>query len=726
MRKILVSLFIFLTTTLGLHPLSAAGRAPQKALNAAAKKADHISKSTKKTAQKCHSSHHKKKCNNTKLCPKKFKLPKVDVATEPVQCPGAMVYNKVDGRIYYSNGSIWLPLEDAIPAPSHISVDPNIAPNGVTQFNTIQAAIDSLGNQKIVNTIISVANGTYPEALNLSSILSSDAAKLVIQGDLRDIVGCGINHGSFWNVGGSGPVGGISSNGSAILAGLAGTATLSVTGDATTVPPTASPDFVACGVVAGDQVLIRHNDGTFATYVVAAVAPTVLTFTSNLAVNVNAAGAALCVIPKVEIAPPIGSPAAILQGTQLTLAGLFINSPAGVAGIRVYPYSNTAFDNVLMFGSSGLIANPATSASNFAHPALTTLGGRNFGSTFFFNGTGTAITIQNYGTFVPANSLIAARPGGRVLISAMSLIAGGNTRFLSNISVSSRSYLATIFGNLDIITQAGTGLYLEYGSLATANTGRWRIMGTPSGAPNIGIDCHDSRVVLKLAPVSFSSNDANFVPIRIGSQSVGGENADVSMNLGSITMTSPGPVAQVLNGSRLSITSVAGPLSLGSATSGFQVYNNSVLTWNATNITPLTSSTGILFDISRDSSLVMPSASPNRVLSNFQTIFNFDDNSKGSLNNVTCTTTAGGINLVVSNMSRVELGTATFTLPISGSNTGIATSFGGFVGKKGGAVITNSATSAISATSCAYGTGPAFPISGNPCYYDSGLIQVTP
>lgn len=677
-------------------------------------------------AEHAQRSHSKKRCNKCILCPKKFKLPRVDITTTPVECEGAMVFNTTDGFVYYSDGTNWIALEDKVPAPSQIIVDPVLVANGVTTFNTLQSAIDSLGNQKIVGTTISVANGTYPETLNLTSILSSDSSKLVIQGDLRDIVGCGINHGSFWNVGGSGPVGGISANGSAILAGLAGSATLSVTGDATTVPPTASPDFIGCNVVAGDRVLIRHNDGTFATYTVAAVAPTVLTFTSNLAVNVNAAGAALCVIPKVEIAPPTGSPAAILQGTQIKLAGLFINSPTGVTGIRIYPYSNTAFDNVLMFGSSGLIANPATSASNFAHPSLTTLGGRNFGSTFFFDGTGTAITIQNYGTFVPANSLIAARPGGRVLISARSLIAGGNTRFLSNISVSSMSYLATIFGNLDIITQAGTGLYLEYGSLATANTGRWRILGTPNGAPNIGIDCHDSRVVLKLAPVTFNSNDATFIPIRLGSQAVGGENADVSMNLGSITMTSPGPIAQVLNGSRLSITSVAGPLSLGSATSGFQVYNNSVLTWNATNVIPSTSSTGILFDIRGDSSLVMPSASPNRLLSNFQTIFNFDDNSKGSLNNVTCTTTAGGTNLVVSNMSRVELGTATFNLPTSGSNTGIATSFGGFVGKKGGAVITNSATSAISATSCAYGTGPAFPTSANPCYYDSGLIQVTP
>lgn len=543
-------------------------------------------------------------------------------------------------------------------APPVITVNRTAVPNGYTIFNTIQAAITSLDSKRIVDTQINVAPDTYPESINISSILSSDASKLNIRGDMRDIVGCGINHGSFWNVGGAGPVGGIAATGEAVLAGTSGVNTLSVTGALGATPP----DFVAALVVAGDRVLIRHNDGTFAIYTIAVggVTATVLTFTTVLAANVNALGAAMCVIPRVEIAAPLGSATAIIQGTQVKLSGLFINSPAGTIGLRPYPLSNTVFDNVLMFGTSNLITTPLV-GSGSGHPTLSTQGGRTFGSTFFFNGTGTAILLQVFGYFALQNSLVAGRPGAIVLLSAMSLISTGNTRYLCNVTLSSRSYFATATGSLDIITHTGTALYLEYGALATANTGRWRILGTPTAGPSIGIDVHDSRVVLKLAPVTFSSIDGAFIPMRLGSTLVSGENADVSINLGAITMTSPGPIAQVLNGSRLSLDGIIGPIILGAGTNGFVVDANASMIWNAGSFAPVGNSTGVMFNVTNNSRLTI-AAGAGRTFSGYDRFFIVDGNSDITVNNTTTTSpTATQFHYALSRFSHAVLTTVVQT-----------------------------------------------------------------
>lgn len=243
-------------------------------------------------------------------------------------------------------------------------------------------------------------------------------------------------------------------------------------------------------------------------------------------------------------------------------------------------------------------------------------------------------------------------------------------------------------------------------------------------ASPIGIRLNNSdmaeRSTSSLA-VNFSSTN----PATIAVVQADAESTISRLLFGTVSLpnSSSAYLLQVLNGSTVQVD--AGPTSFtaGAAANGCLVTGASRLLWPSTSgFSGPVGSTGTAFDIRDQSILSMPAVSPNRTFNNFATIFNFDDKASGTLNTFSSTTAAGGTNLAVSNMSTVEIGNAIFSL--SGANVGIVTLNGGFVGKKAGTALVNSASAPIAPSSCSVTTGT--PISAYPCSYAQGTIVVTP
>lgn len=700
------SLLILLVVNVSLH----ANQGSLSPLQAQAKCAKPNAKAKDKVKDKrnCHkNSHHcSSRCHTHPQCPKKFTLPNVILADTPVEPKGSMVYNLIDENIYFSDGTKWIAVEDESPLPLTIIVDPLLPPNGKTVFNTIQGAIDSLGDQPIFDTTIQIAKGTYAENLVLQSILNSDFSKLKIQGDLRNIAGCGIAHDSFWNIQAvTGPVGG-GNNSKAVLS--TGINTLTVTASAGT-----NPDFVAAMVVPGDQVVIRDNAGGFNFYTVAVVAPQTLTFTTNIVAPANALGAAMCVVPNVAIQPAAGT--VINQAAYATFLGLFLNVPTGQVGLNAISESITFVTNSLIYGGNfGIVASGAQVQSP-----------TRFGFSVFNSNT---VGVQSLlSVMQPQGLLVALAPNKQAInVNAHSLFAvTGGVKAIGSMLCASDSHFANPIGSLlDVIVSGGTAFscggsnFEQRGSI------------TLRGAPTIGLSMSSSRLDSSGSSVlSLQSTAANFIGLQMGTGV--GDASVATLNFGTLVIpaTSTSYIAQVQDGSLLAVRGLplAANATIGANSQGFLAKNGSTIEWVATgttgsitgNAATTLASGARLFDIQDSSSLIFY-AGANRTFTNYPIIYNFDNNSRGELNNVTSTTTAGGTNLTAANMSRVEIDTVTFNA--SGANTGITASFGAFVGKKGGAMFTNSAATPIS--SCSLATNA--PSNSNTCSFNDGLVSVSP
>jgi len=659
-------------------------------------------------------------CHASAACPKKFKLPQVNVSKTPVQPKGSLVFNCKDKKVYVSDGHNWIALEEEQPAPELIVVDPTICPNGVTKFNTIQEAIDSLGDQQIFNTTIQIAKGSYPENVVLQSILNSDPTSLKFVGDLRQIAGVGIAHDSFWNdtAGPTGPVGGGAGSKAVLNTGVN---SITVTASVGT-----NPDFVAAGVVSGDKVIIRDNLGTFTTYTVALVAPTTLTFTTNIITPANALGAAMSIAPNVVINPATGN--VIKQNAFASFTGLFLQVPSGQGGLSLGDFSDTIITNLLIFGATG------GTGINTPDPAdpnqLLGMQGvnsslscsTNLGFTIFT--TGTAMVLGRGNNIRPCGGLIAVAPGGLALFSS-------NAKVLVNANVSGFRSIGRILSDnvsdfiagspVDIIVSSGNAFQASRRTNVRVAGGSITIRGAPSTgmvvATGAGVSVSTGNFI------SLNSTAASFIGAQIGSGA--GDTVAVDLIFRDLTIPagSSSYIAQVSDGSILIVRGITGTQTIGANSNGFLVKNASQLIWRTGNVTGNAATTlasgAKLFDIQDASVLVIP-PDTTRTFTNYPIIYNFDNSSRGDLSNVTSTTIAGGTNVIASNMSRVELDTVQFNL--SGANIGITASFGGFVGKKGGTVITNSASIPIS--SCNFPTN--VPQNTYTCTYNDGLVVVSP
>lgn len=706
---------------------------------------------------KGHHSEHKKNehCSSKALCPKKFRLPRVVLADTPVQPQGSEVYNITDGKVYVSDGKNWIPFEFDVVAPALITVDPSKTSNGVTTFKTIQAAIDSLGDQQILDTTIKIANGTYPERLLLQSLLCSDAANLKFIGDARAIVGVGINHGSFWNAvtGGSiGPVGG----------GVGSIAKLSSSGNVVKVKNIGSgsdPDFVAANVTAGDRVAIRHDDGTFAIYPISNVTATSLTLT-GLTKSVDADGAALTIIPKVEIAPPQSTTpnsACIETHVAASFSGLFVNvlSPDG-QGIELATESFTYMNNIFVYsGSVGIFTEvfspvvfPAQSA---IYACRTPLGFT------IFNPTG-GVGLEGDQAFGFVNGLLSAVNDGSTAIAVGGLgsisanfagaagLNGGGFRTIGSVGITSGSHLV-VNAPSDVFVTSGTGVSFDtFSTLELGVNFPEGFANVPDigvrGAPDIGFDFQSclefaSGFTSSLGVTSTTTNPG-FVAVRLGRPG----NSDIfggpitasygTITLGNCTVPAGGTLVEVNAGSIINFNLFLGVpftsppiIKMGEGSTGFRVQNGSTLIYDANGGLDgdfTTGNGGILFDVLNGSKLIINPSSTPREFSGFDTIFNFNDSSSGILNDFVSTTTKGGVNLSATNMSRVEIGNATFNR--SGKNIGINSAPNGCVEKRVGATLTNDAFTHISSGSCTQLFTD--PIGSYVCSKGTGVIVVSP
>jgi len=729
MKKMLFSVFILLALGLGVPSLSAA-----------------------------HSSQdYSEHCKQDAQCPKKFTLPCVNVAKTPVQKKGSLVFNCKDKRVYYSDGNDWVPLEPDQPAPQNILVDPAICPNGVTKFNTIQDAIDSLGSQQILDTTIQIAKGTYPENVVVHSLLNTFGNNLKLVGDTRQVSGCGFAHSSAWNPSinltpvGLGPVGG----GKGVIADFSASTLTSITvkRDPASAAGTLPPDFGAAGVVPGDQIIIRDITGAMSQRTVTSVSTNTTTndtinFTPALTNPANGLHAAMTVAPNVVLRPPTGS--TFTTSVDLSLQGLWFNivDPVPQSHINITPNTAIYITNLLIHGNGiGIlpidVAGPGGTpnngissvvwASNVRVEVTTTQGISLMIPAPNNTNSYVGVFCEDYCDYYLINSLLATTAAGPRIFEVQnkgtlrldaSRLLSGNTR---NVGQSIGGFIGA-YEPTDMICMGGMGLQVLYGTLEVSRLGSLTI----KGAPTVGIRISQGASIKNFAstPLSLQSTAASFIGLQIGFPGAFGDTdiCDVTTALANLVIPagSSSYIAQVSNGSRLEISNITGTHTIGANSNGFLVQNGSQLIFGSAatagtgNISGNAASvSGILFDIENGSELIYPPGA-TRTFTNYPTIFKFNDRSVGNLNNVTCTTTPGGTNLLASNMSRVEIDTATFNL--SGANVGITASFGAFVGKKGGAVFTNSAATPIS--SCNFPTNVAQ--NTYTCTYDDGLVVVSP
>jgi len=629
---------------------------------------------------------------------------------------------------------------DFPPAPALITVNPALPEDRfapVPNFQTIQAAINWLQNKKIVNTTINIAPGVYNEKLIIGPALSGDARKFSIVGDTRQIVGLGIAHGSFWNsqnanattyttVGGA-PAGA----GEADFTGnTLGSTTFTVTG----IGGTTSPNFSAVGLVANqDRVVIRHNDGTFAEYLITGFAGNALQISPGLLAAANGLGAAMSIKPNVQIVP--SSAGDVIQSkTQVYLLGLYVKPFDNTVskGLVIFPHSNTILDNVFIDGGLNSITTSEDLADfNSTYAGVATGTNRNFGSTIFGQNSASS-TILLRGILCEMifyNSLVASRPAGATTVNAISALGASAIALINGISIgrvsaASEALLFLIFGRFDVTVHNERGIVLasksRFGTNFGAGSIRIRSASGSVGATR-GVDVQGGSVSLQASTLSFDSVNPAATVINLGrTPFIAASTA--TLGLGTINMpNSTLQIASAQNGSNLVIDTITGPVTVGATTQGFQIFDNSIFTYTGGSITPTTPSTGTLFDIRGDSRLVIP-AGATRTFNNFGTIFNFDNNSSGDIFNSNATANAGGINVQARNMSRVLLDTVT----LSGANTGIFTESGAYVGQVGlGTPITNTSTTPFTPVVAKVSTATTIPNYTN-VSYSSGTIVYNP
>ena len=673
----------------------------------------------------------KKACLKNSLCPKSLRLPRIANASVCCKLPkGALAYDCTTNQVVFSNGIECEFLASGCVAPTNLLVDQTAKADGVTTFNTIQSAIDSLCNKRIVNTTIQIAPGTYVENVVVQSLLNSVSSNLQILGDPRDIAGCGINHGSYWNTFNPDPSTYCTVGGSPCAFGEAGSTGNTAGNTIFTVnvnpacanptvacatpplncsaPPACAifpPNFSNCNLVVGqDKLLIRHNTGDIREYTIMGVNLNQLTLDRGLDFDANGLGAAMCIEPNVAIVPTSGTAMSI--AAYVYLSGLYVNSTSGSPdefGIGINHGSNIGLDNVLVQGDYICVGGfDAVTSGKFS---LTTSVFRNFGITAFAQpGAFAALRAGEGGycsLFIP-DSLFVAGPGDAAARAAgLSEYATIDTRFIGAIICNLESRIIPNAGMIDVIVYTGSAIrLLGRGSIVENNTpptgirirGESGTVANPAPGPTFGIDLEGGTVKLEFSTLSFDSVNPNACALRLGANDLG-EPAWGAVSFGPVLPTDPGiniplstsAVVQVLNGSNLTITSVAGPITLGPDTSGFQVYDNSQLDWSAGDFIP-TIATGpslnqsILFDLQRNSLLDVTPASAG-TFSGFPTIFSFQDNAQGVIYATAAQPSAAGAAtaIVAQGMSRVLLG-GTVTLGNGPGTTGISTSFGGFVG----------------------------------------------
>lgn len=594
-------------------------------------------------------------------------------------------------------GSVNLPY-----APALITVNKTAVANGNTVFNSIQSAIESLHGKPILDTTISVAPDTYIENITFQNLIISDETKLKLVGDTRDIAGLGIAHDSFWNATAIPGVigGGIGSR--AVLAAV-GADTISVT-----AAVGISPNFIAAGIVAGDRVIIRDNAGVFTTYTVKAggVGANTLALAPNIvgAIGGVTLGSAISFLPNVTITAPIGP--VISQKSNVTIKGFFIDVPAGQIGLYGNQNSTTRFINNTISGGAWGINNSLTTVTFVAardDPRGTYIYSDSPIGFTIFNSSIACINLID-GTFVPEGALFAPenakvgiliqtttlfsglyglRAMGNVCIQGQQaskvfsnapydLICTGGGAFSGGISVQQRSFInmlgpAAGNGSINIRGVPVQGIFMG-ASFINSSGGSFVSMSTTSTAAFIGL------TMSGLAGDSCAGN------ISFG-------NLNIPANAGSL-------LARISDGSMLGVR--ASPVGVSQIVNctAFQVQTGSTLVWRGAGAVGNFAGNNVantrLFDIQTCSVLVIPSSAV-KTFSGYPVIYNFDDNSKGFISSATSTTTIGGTNLNVTDMSNVELD-STVTFNVSGANTGVTTSFGGYVGTKLGALFTNFAT----------------------------------
>ena len=722
----------------------------------------------------CDVSKVEKKCCTKASCPEKLQIPAVILANTPVQKKGAIVFNCTDNTLYYSDGTEWIPLEtvpscldfplctvvvsqtpvgekgsivfdtttnslffsngiswiplaNAIPAPTSITVDPNAVANGVTVFNTIQSALDALSLLQFsrAGVTVNIVPGVYPENVAVTEQDSSLESQLRLVGDVRPVVGCGFAHGMPWNQGGAATYPAL---GGTSLAGTGQSAQLSSAGNTITVGQAGGatlPNFTLAGLVPGDRVFIRDTSGVETVHTLVSFTATSLTMAAPIGA-VNGVGAFMVICPNVVIRPAAGVP-------------LFVS--ATFIGTGLWCDAVGAGERAIRIGDLNGLLRPvhclATAATNGV--ALDGGGGVNdqmggivlsldsAGSTYI--GT-VGVFVQFAGTsWILLNSLAVGRNvvgGNSVQLFGRTQFGANGLRCLGPVIVTQVSNIFLNNSQMDIMstsTQQSSALFLQnYSAVAwRANINIQEPAAAYGLASPIGILLNNSNLVQRStnsAQVTFSSTN----PATIAAVQADVESTISRLIFGTVSLPNSATsyLLQVQNGSTVQVD--AGPTSFtpGTAANGCLVDGASKLLWNSpVGFSGPVGSTGIGFDVRNQSILSLPTVAPDRTFSNFATMFNFDDNASGTLNAFTSTTSAGGTNLVATNMSRVEIGNATFAL--SGANVGILTANGGFVGKRGGTTLTNSASIPTAPTSCSITT-----LVPNTCTYSQGTIVVTP
>ena len=611
--------------------------------------------------------------------------------------PGQIFYDIVDRQVAISDGNIWQIYESSEDAPALITVDPTAVPNNSTVFNTIQAAIDSLNNQR-TNTTIRVLPGIYPENLVYTARLASTdplaITTLRLQGDTRNIVGTGISHNQSWNRQAvPGPVGG--GNGSrAVLAGVIGGLTITVMAS-----PGTNPDFVAAGVIPTDRVLVRHNTGTvpqFELYTIVTVAPTVLTLSSPLLGNVNALGAALVIVANVEVVPPSGS--ALVPRGVIAVDGFFFRG--GAPGTIVIGGQS---DTVCILNNNTVYGGGAQVSSNQFAVFRTDL--TPFGDTFFDASTtlGTFDLFGN-GLIRGENSLVAPRDGTRASFADIgSLMRFSNTNIigsgLSDGLVHARHDSTTYFsGTVEIVaTSPANPAVAAFGEAKLIVTvgNQLRIRGTPALGVLVAMGSEINTTNGTIA-LDVPTAPASFIGVRVGNSELNAANAGGDAVVGfNIQAIPPGSlIASVYGDSRLAVTAITqSPGAIGANSSGFLVQAGSSLVWTALGASANLigdGGTGILFDIREHSSLTIPAIIGQRNFSGYRILFNINAISTAYIASANLTSAIGGENLRVANGSKAVIGNV--TINPNGNNVGIREFSGGEVVFQTSTTVVNNAT----------------------------------
>ncbi len=572
-----------------------------------------------------------------------------------------------------------------------INVDPNGNDNGINKFTTLMAAINALGNKRLSNTKIALAPGVYNEELIIHSLLTDSRYGLRVTGDLRPFVGIGYNHGYQWNRQWfydadvapvqNNPVIGGGNNSICNLNGVAGGNTITVTN----VGAGVNPNFVAAGVVAGDKVYLRQITGPrFGLYTVLSVAATTLTFTTNLTGNCNAQGAAMTILPNVQI--NYSTPAQIVSnitfkgvwfqaqtpqalifsntfGTQLHLRGCVVDSGnigIGMAGFFSQGYDDPDEDVAPYFFTGIVFINQTVSCSSTIN---------NF-------------NIQFGCSFWPADSSSVANQHVRSAADYSGCVILMNNANANAITSLGNSVAAGLYGELSIYngaTTGGTAIANVFQSDSTFPNGLF-ITGNWTSALSAQFGSRIDVVGLVGQLQATGLNSRNLISLSDSSTAfillvaaIMPDNA-VSSYLASLATSSSIDLL------------VVAPQTLGLEAGLIIADTQSNATFTA--LAPITgnaaSANTPAFTFGNNSMLTINAA----VLSNFSTIISATFNALVKAINLNVTTNVGGINVDASENAVVTLNTA--VLNVSGANIGINTANGAKV--TGTAIVNNAAT----------------------------------